>query len=78
MEAIIECRDEFYSDNLGEEVTWGMRESTSRGFFNQLLAQGIYWPPSQFEAAFVSLAHSDEDIAYTVTAAKRAIGHLQN
>jgi glutamate-1-semialdehyde 2,1-aminomutase len=47
-------------------------------FFNQLLAQGIYWPPSQFEAAFVSLAHSDEDIGYTVTAAKRAISHLQN
>jgi glutamate-1-semialdehyde 2,1-aminomutase len=48
------------------------------GFFHQLLAQGIYWPPSQFEAAFVSLAHSDEDIDYTVTAAKRAISHLQN
>ncbi len=47
-------------------------------FFNQLLAQGVYWPPSQFEAAFVSLAHSDEDIDYTVTAAKRAISHLQN
>ncbi|MEE8194283.1 MAG: glutamate-1-semialdehyde 2,1-aminomutase [Dehalococcoidales bacterium] len=47
-------------------------------FFNQLLAQGIYWPPSQFEAAFVSLAHSDEDIGYTVEAAKRAISHLQN
>ena len=47
-------------------------------FFNQLLAQGIYWPPSQFEAAFVSLAHSDEDIDYTVEAATRAISHLQN
>jgi DNA invertase Pin-like site-specific DNA recombinase len=33
MESIIECLDEFYSDNLGEEVTRGMRESVSRGFY---------------------------------------------
>jgi site-specific DNA recombinase len=33
MEAIIEDIDEFYSDNLGEEVTRGMRESVSRGFY---------------------------------------------
>ncbi len=33
MEGIIESLDEFYSDNLGEEVTRGMRESVSRGFY---------------------------------------------
>jgi site-specific DNA recombinase len=33
MEAIIESMDEFYSQNLGEEVTRGMRESASRGFY---------------------------------------------
>jgi site-specific DNA recombinase len=33
MEAIIEDLDQFYSDNLGEEVTRGMRESASRGFY---------------------------------------------
>lgn len=33
MEAIIEDLDEFYSDNLREEVTRGMRESVSRGFY---------------------------------------------
>jgi site-specific DNA recombinase len=33
MESIIECLDEFYSENLGEEVTRGMRESASRGFY---------------------------------------------
>jgi len=31
-------------------------------FFRGLLDRGIYWPPSQFEAAFISLAHSDKDI----------------
>jgi glutamate-1-semialdehyde 2,1-aminomutase len=34
-----------------------------------MLAEGIYLAPSQFEAGFVSLAHSDEDIDRTITAA---------
>jgi len=33
MQSIIECIDEFYSENLGEEVTRGMRESAGRGFY---------------------------------------------
>jgi site-specific DNA recombinase len=33
LEAFIESLDEYYSDNLGEEVTRGMRESASRGFY---------------------------------------------
>lgn len=33
MEGIIESLDEFYSDNLGEDVTRGMRESANRGFY---------------------------------------------
>ncbi|MBI4282917.1 MAG: glutamate-1-semialdehyde 2,1-aminomutase [Chloroflexi bacterium] len=46
-------------------------------FFHQLLSEGIYWPPSQFEAAFVSLAHSDEDIQTTVRAIAKALGSSQ-
>ena len=42
-------------------------------FFQQLLSEGIYWPPSQFEAAFVSLGHSDEDIRTTVEAIGKAL-----
>jgi glutamate-1-semialdehyde 2,1-aminomutase len=42
-------------------------------FFQQLLSGGIYWPPSQFEAAFVSLAHTDEDIQTTVEAIDKAL-----
>jgi glutamate-1-semialdehyde 2,1-aminomutase len=38
-------------------------------YFRQLLERGIYVAPSQFEAMFVSLAHSDEDIDRTVEAA---------
>ena len=36
--------------------------------FRHLLANGIYVAPSQFEAMFVSLAHSDEDIDRTIAA----------
>jgi glutamate-1-semialdehyde 2,1-aminomutase len=38
-------------------------------FFNAMLARGIYPPPSQFEAWFVSAAHTDRDIATTIAAA---------
>jgi glutamate-1-semialdehyde 2,1-aminomutase len=39
-----------------------------------LLARGIYAPPSQFEALFVSLAHDPEHVAQTVEAAAAAFG----
>lgn len=45
-------------------------------FFHQMLSQGVYLPPSQFEAAFVSAAHTDEDIQATVDAANRAFSSL--
>lgn len=41
-------------------------------FFQKMLEQGIYLAPSQFEAAFMSLAHSDADIEKTIEAAKVA------
>ncbi len=31
-------------------------------YFNEMLKRGIYLPPSQFEAAFISTAHTLEDI----------------
>jgi glutamate-1-semialdehyde 2,1-aminomutase len=42
-------------------------------FHRGLLARGVYFPPSQFEAAFVSAAHSDDDIDRTVEAARAAL-----
>ncbi|HLK59023.1 MAG TPA: glutamate-1-semialdehyde 2,1-aminomutase [Chthonomonadaceae bacterium] len=41
-------------------------------WFRALLEQGIYWPPSQFEAAFLSLAMTDGDIADLIAAAQEA------
>ena len=46
-------------------------------FFQQLLLEGIYWPPSQFEAAFVSLAHSEENIRLTIRAIDKALSFLK-
>ena len=43
-------------------------------FFNHMLEQGIYLPPSQFEAVFTSLAHTEEDIEKTLAAASLAFG----
>ena len=45
-------------------------------FFRALLERGIYFPPSQFEAAFISSAHSEDDIAETIRAAGAAFTAL--
>jgi glutamate-1-semialdehyde 2,1-aminomutase len=45
-------------------------------FFHAMLEEGVYLAPSQFEAAFVSLAHTDEVIEKTLHAAQKAIHRL--
>ncbi|EKP94897.1 glutamate-1-semialdehyde 2,1-aminomutase [Thermaerobacter subterraneus] len=42
-------------------------------YFHGMLREGVYLPPSAFEAAFVSLAHTDQDIEFTVEAHARAL-----
>ncbi|HWP08789.1 MAG TPA: glutamate-1-semialdehyde 2,1-aminomutase [Polyangiaceae bacterium] len=42
-------------------------------FHAALLAEGVYFPPSQFEAAFLSVAHSEADIDRTVGAIRTAL-----
>jgi len=42
-------------------------------FFHAMLENGVYMAPSQFEAGFVSLAHTDEDIDRTIKAAEAAL-----
>lgn len=45
-------------------------------FFRQLLENGVYLPCSQFEAAFLSVAHGEEEIDATISAAQRALASL--
>ncbi len=42
-------------------------------FFHAMLERGTYLPPSQFEAMFVSLAHTDADLDRTIAAARESI-----
>lgn len=42
-------------------------------YFGAMLESGIYLPPSQFEACFVSIAHSKEDLDKTISASLEAI-----
>ena len=39
-------------------------------FFHAMLERGVYLPPAQFEAAFVSLAHTEADVDATIAAAR--------
>ncbi len=45
-------------------------------FHQGLLQRGVYWPPSQFEAAFISAAHSKADLECTLKAARSALSSL--
>ncbi|MFZ1978639.1 MAG: glutamate-1-semialdehyde 2,1-aminomutase [Bacteroidota bacterium] len=42
-------------------------------YFNAMLEEGVYLPPSQFEAAFISTAHSEQIIQKTITASCKAL-----
>jgi glutamate-1-semialdehyde 2,1-aminomutase len=64
----------FFSPEIITDYTSACRCDTVifARFFRAMLDEGIYWPPSQFEAAFLSLAHSRRDIDITLGAARRA------
>jgi glutamate-1-semialdehyde 2,1-aminomutase len=58
-------------------IDWKTSSRASREqyakFFHAMLDEGVYLAPSQFEAAFVSLAHSEEIINETVEAARKSL-----
>lgn len=45
-------------------------------FFHLMLEEGVYFAPSAFEAGFMSVAHSEEDINNTIDAARRVFAKL--
>ncbi len=47
-----------------------------KAFFHGMLDEGIYLAPSAFEAGFLSMAHTDEDIAATIAAADRVLARI--
>ena len=60
----------------GPVTDWGSAEKSDTKafgrFFRAMLENGIYLPPSQFEAAFLGAAHSEKDVEETIAAAKQA------
>ncbi|MFN7992935.1 MAG: glutamate-1-semialdehyde 2,1-aminomutase [Bryobacteraceae bacterium] len=64
----------FFTDQPVTDYEGAKKSDTARfaRFHRRMLEQGIYLPQSQFEAVFVSAAHTDEDVRKTVAAAKEA------
>jgi glutamate-1-semialdehyde 2,1-aminomutase len=50
------------------EGVWKCDREQFARYFHGMLRRGVYLPPAQFEAAFVSLAHSNTEIAKVVAA----------
>ena len=46
-------------------------------FFHEMLAEGIYFAPSPFESGFVSSAHSEEELSFTLNAAEKVFTKLK-
>jgi glutamate-1-semialdehyde 2,1-aminomutase len=62
----------FFTQGPVTDYKSAKRSDTKRfaGYFHFMLERGIYLAPSQFEAGFVSAAHTDEDIERTLSAAR--------
>jgi glutamate-1-semialdehyde 2,1-aminomutase len=62
----------FFGDGPVTDWDSAKRCDTARfgKFFHFMLERGVYLAPSQFEAGFVSAAHSEQDIRHTVEAAR--------
>jgi len=68
----------FTPDTVSDYASAKKADPSAYGlFFRTLLEQGVYFPPSQFEAAFVSTVHSEGDVASTIHAASLAFAGLR-
>jgi glutamate-1-semialdehyde 2,1-aminomutase len=68
----------FFSDSpVTDFATAAASDTEAFGRFHRaMLDQGVWLPPSQFEAAFLSAAHTDADIDFTVEAARKAFASM--
>jgi glutamate-1-semialdehyde 2,1-aminomutase len=68
----------FFSEQKGVDYQTALQSDKAKfaRFFHLLLNQGIYLPPSQFEAFFLSTAHTAADIEKTIAAARIAFKKL--
>jgi glutamate-1-semialdehyde 2,1-aminomutase len=68
----------FFSDGEVYDYESALKSDTKKfaKFFNLMLKNGVYLPPSQFEAMFLSTAHTEQDIEKTIKAFEKAIKAL--
>jgi glutamate-1-semialdehyde 2,1-aminomutase len=68
----------FFTDGPVVDYASARRADTARyaRYFHAMLSRGVYLAPSQFEAAFVSLAHTEADLAAAEAAAAAALAAL--
>ncbi|MBI5183368.1 MAG: glutamate-1-semialdehyde 2,1-aminomutase [Nitrospinae bacterium] len=69
----------FFTDREVRDYASAKTSDTGRfaKYFSSMLQEGIYLAPSQFESAFVSTAHSDEDIDRSISAGDKAFQALR-
>ncbi len=68
----------FTADPVSDYASAKKSDKAAYGhFFRSLLEAGVYFPPSQFEAAFVSTSHSEGEVSATLQAASYAFSGLR-
>lgn len=68
----------FFAENAVTDYASAKSSNTESyaGLFGGLLNKGVYFPPSQFEAVFVSAAHTEADIEESIAAAKESVAAI--
>ena len=67
----------FFFQQAGPVIDWdsAARSDTVRfgAYYRAMIEDGVFFPPSQYEAAFLSAAHTDADIEFTIAATGKAL-----
>ena len=65
----------FFSENKVSNFQEALNSDTVKftKFFQKMLKEGIYLPPSAFESLFISTVHSEEDLEKTAKAFRKAL-----
>jgi glutamate-1-semialdehyde 2,1-aminomutase len=68
----------FFCDQPISDFASAKRSDTKRygRFFHEMLERGVYLPPAQLEAGFISLAHNDRDIDTFITTSQEALAAI--
>jgi len=65
----------FFTESAVKDYTCARQSDTQvfNEYFHELLRQGVFIPPSQFETCFLSTAHEEEDLKHTINAFDKAL-----